>query len=150
MLADAAREVAPLEPAQAVALLTDASIAAWQGGDRDQYIAVARLAATIVPAADDEISWLLINSFAGLEAMIEGDRAKGVPLLEEVAAWGATADESLHVLWASFASLWLGDSARFGALVERAGAPGPAARRTRDPGRRARKSSVAAGARQSV
>ena len=34
---------------------------------------------------------------------------------------GATADESLHVLWASFASLWLGDSAGFGALVERAG-----------------------------
>ena len=53
--------------------------------------------------------------------MIEGDRAEGVPLLEEVAAWGATADESLHVLWASFASLWLGDSAGFGALVERAG-----------------------------
>ena len=121
VLVDAAREVAPLEPARAVALLTDAGTAAWQGGDRDQYLAVARLAATVVPPADDEISWLLIGSFAGLEAMIEGDRAKGVPLLEEVAAWGATADESLHVLWASFASLWLGDSAGFGALVERAG-----------------------------
>ena len=122
VLVDAARQVAPLEPAQAVALLADASIAAWQGGDRDEFIAIARLAATIVPGADDEVSSFLVNSFVGYEAMIEGDRARGVPLLEEVAAWGTTADESLHVLWASSASLWLGDSARFGALVERAGA----------------------------
>ena len=121
VLVDAAREVASLEPARAIELLTDASIAAWQGGDRDQYLGVARLAATIVPAPNDEVSWLLINSFAGFEAMIEGDRTTGVPLLDEVAAWGATAEESPHVLWASFASLWLGDSARFGALVERAG-----------------------------
>ena len=130
MLVDAAREVAPLEPARAVELLTDASIAAWQGGDRDQYLAVARLAATIVPAPDDEVSWLLINSFAGFEAMIEGDRAKGVPLLEEVAAWGATAEESLHVLWASFASLL---ARRLGAVLVRswsgpACSPGSAAK----------------------
>ena len=121
VLVDAARAVAPVEPAEAVALLTDASIAAWQGGDRDQYLAVARLATTIVPAADDRVSRLIIGSFAGLEAMIDGDSTTGVPLLEEVAAWAATTDEPHHVLWASFASLWLGDAARFGAFVERAG-----------------------------
>ena len=88
VLVDAAREVASLEPARAIELLTDASIAAWQGGDRDQYLGVARLAATIVPAPNDEVSWLLINSFSGFEAMIEGDRTTGVPLLDEVAAWG--------------------------------------------------------------
>ena len=121
VLLDAAGEIAPFDPPRAIELLTNASIAAWQGGDRDQYLRVAQLATTITPAPDDEVSWLLINSFAGFEAMIEGDRTKGVPLLDELALWGATAEESPQVLWASFASLWLGDSARFGALVERAG-----------------------------
>ena len=82
--------------------------------------------------------------------MIAGDRTTGVPLLDEVAAWGATAEESPHVLWASFASLWLGDSARFGALVERAGLLARRARRSRDLDRGARTPRVSPGAPQSV
>jgi ATP/maltotriose-dependent transcriptional regulator MalT len=119
-LVDAAGEVASVEPAKAVELLMDASIAAWQGADRATYIDIARLSGTMVPPSEDGASTVLARSLTGFAAMIDGDTSTGVPILQELIAWGATADEPRDVVWASFGAIWLGEEAQFGALLDRA------------------------------
>lgn len=119
---EAAREVAPIDPAKAVDVLMEASIAAWQGGELGTYLEIARLGASVVPPVEDEASAVIVRSFKGFAAMLDGDTSRGVGLLHEVVAWASAASEPLHTLWASFAATWLGDSARFGALLDRTAA----------------------------
>lgn len=120
LLVAVAREVAALDPAKGIQLLVDAADAVWQGGDREGYLEITRLAATIGPPPGDETSAAFARSLAGFAAMINHDTSEGVPLLDEVAAWGALADEPRNVIWASYAAQWLGDEVRFGALIDRA------------------------------
>jgi DNA-binding CsgD family transcriptional regulator len=122
VLVDAARGVAPVDPAKAIALLSDASIAAWQGGEMASYLELAALAAEVAPRVDEGPVAVLGRSIGGFAAMIQGDTETGVRVLRETVAWGEHAEEPLHVLWAGFASFWLGDAERFGTLVERTGA----------------------------
>jgi DNA-binding CsgD family transcriptional regulator/tetratricopeptide (TPR) repeat protein len=121
-LLEAARDVAPNNPAVAMQLLVDAADAVWNVGDRDGYLEITRLAGTIPLATGDETSRMYADSLAGFAAMIEGDTASGVRLLGEVAAWGDRTSEPRQVVWASYAAQWLGDEARFGVLIDRAAA----------------------------
>jgi DNA-binding CsgD family transcriptional regulator len=65
---------------------------------------------------------VLVSSFAGFTAMLEGETEEGLRRLREVVEWGTTAGETLHVLWSSFAAFWVGDPLLVGELVDRAGA----------------------------
>src|SRR5262249_49461448 len=62
----------------------------------------------------------LPESAPGFPALLEGETEKGVRLLGRARDWGETAETPRHILWASFAALWLGDATRFTALVDRA------------------------------
>jgi ATP/maltotriose-dependent transcriptional regulator MalT len=120
LLLDSARELAGSDPGRALDLLTDASIAAWQGGDLALYLEVAELGAGIEPPDGDEAAAAIATSLRGYAAMIEGDTETGAPLLRETVAWASAVDDPVHALWGSFASFWLGDATGFGRLVERA------------------------------
>jgi ATP/maltotriose-dependent transcriptional regulator MalT len=120
LLVQTSHEVEPDDPATAIQLLVDAADAVWQGGDRDGYLEITRLAATIAPPSGDDTSLAFSRSLAGFGAMIEGDTSEGVRLLGQVADWGAAAEDARHVVWASFGAQWLGDEKRWGALVDRA------------------------------
>ena len=120
VLVDAARNVAPSNPAMAMQLLVDAADAVWNGGDREGYLDVTRLAATVARPAGDVTSRMFADSLAGFGAMIRGDTAEGVRLLGAVAMWGDATDEPRQVVWASYAAQWLGDEERFGVLIDRA------------------------------
>jgi DNA-binding CsgD family transcriptional regulator len=121
VLTEAARVVAPVDPAKALELLMDASICAWQAGDRAAYLEVARSATVVAPPKGDEFASVITRSFAGFLAMAERKPAEGAPLLREVVEWGAVAEEPYHAVWASFAAFWLGDATRYRLLVEHAG-----------------------------
>ena len=120
LLVETAREIAPADPAKAIRLLVDAADAVWNGGDRAGYLHITDLAAAVELPADDELSRFLAQSLAGFAAMINGETAEGVPLLDQVAGWGENADEPRSVVWASYAAQWLGDEERFGRLIDRA------------------------------
>jgi DNA-binding CsgD family transcriptional regulator len=120
VLIEAARDVASANPAQAMQLLVDAADAVWNGGDRAGYLDVTELAATIALPDGDETSQAFARSLAGFAAMINGDASTGVPLLSEVVAWGARAEQPRHVVWASYGAQWLGDDEHFRTLTDRA------------------------------
>src|SRR5262245_5870045 len=115
----AAREVAPVDPVKAIDLVDDAMSAAWQGGDVASYLEAARFGASIDPPPGDEVYAVLVGSFAGFVARLEGNPAESTPRLEALVALGATVDTPRHVLWASFGAAWLGDERRFGELLDR-------------------------------
>jgi ATP/maltotriose-dependent transcriptional regulator MalT len=120
VLVEAAEAITSIDPAKAIDLLLDASVAVWQGGDLSFYLDVAARGAAVDVPAEDETTAVLADSLAGFAALLEGDAEKGVHLLGEARAWGERADAPRHILWASFAALWLGDATRFAALVDRA------------------------------
>ena len=119
-LVEAAGEITALDPARAADLMLSATAAAWQSGDRAAQLEVARQTARIEPPADDAACAFVVHAILGLAAMIRGDTAEGVALLEQAVAWGAITDEPRHALWASLCSLWLGDDEAAGSLARRA------------------------------
>jgi DNA-binding CsgD family transcriptional regulator len=119
VLIDAARDVASVAPPRGLELLMLARMVAWQAGDRTMQIEISELAASVPPPPGDDASEYLARSLAGFGAMLQGDTEEGIRLLREVIGWGATADTAPHVLWASFAAVWLADR-RYGELVDRA------------------------------
>jgi DNA-binding CsgD family transcriptional regulator len=119
-LVAAARENASDAPATALGLLMLASSAAWHGGDREAYAAIARSARELeVPPADARAEFIR-RALTGYAAMIEGDTNIGSDLLRETIAWGGTSEEPLLVYWSAWGTLWLGDDAAFDHLVGRA------------------------------
>src|SRR5262245_21557644 len=121
ILVDAARGVADVDAARAIELMMYARTAVWMEGDRAMHLELARLGASITPPPEDEASMYISRSLAGFATMIDGDAAEGARLLEAVAAWGGTVDDARHIIWASFAALWIGDATRFAELADRAG-----------------------------
>ena len=75
-----------------------ASVAARQGGDHGVYLDIARLAATAEPPPDDEVSTIPVRLIGGFAAMINGDLAGVLAVLQELAAWGGPAEEPGHDL----------------------------------------------------
>jgi DNA-binding CsgD family transcriptional regulator len=120
VLMEAAEGVSAIDPAKALELLMDASISAWQAGDRAAYLEVARRAIGVDAPAENEFATVIKRSFQGFLATAERRPAEGAPLLRQVVDWGVTAEEPYHVIWASFAAFWLNDGAQFAVLVERA------------------------------
>ncbi len=118
-LVDAAREVAPTDPAKAFELLMWASWAAMWSRDVGVQVEAARLAATFAPPGGDEESTFVANLLAGFAAMTQGDFAEGTRLLVPALDWGATATASLHVFQASMGAFWLGNDERVDALLSR-------------------------------
>jgi DNA-binding CsgD family transcriptional regulator len=119
-LIETTRELASTEPSLAIELLIHATAAAWQGWDQASQLKIARVAATVGVDGLDEASRVFARSIAGFAAMIDGDTSEGVRLLSETVVWGATVDDPRHVVWASWAALWLGDEDSFEALLQRA------------------------------
>jgi DNA-binding CsgD family transcriptional regulator len=119
-LMEAAREISAAHPARALELLLDAGWAAGEGAGPDALGAILKLAATVVPAADDVPAKAIADLLAGVEAISEGDIDRGRDLLEPVLVWAASEDDPRHVLWCGIGALWLGDDARVNALFTRA------------------------------
>jgi ATP/maltotriose-dependent transcriptional regulator MalT len=120
LLIEAAHDVATIEPRIALELLWLARMIAFQGGDINTHIEITRLAPSIVPPEGDEVSEQLSRALVGFAAMTGGNKDEGVRFLGEVVAWAADTDAAHHVLWGSFAAVWLGEAIRFGELLERA------------------------------
>ena len=150
VLVDAAREVAPLEPARAVALLTDASIAAWQGGDRDEYIAIAQLAATIAPARRRRGLLAPHRLVRGSRGDDRGRHGQGHPAPRGGRGLGRDCQRVVSRPLGQLRVSLAGRRHGFRCAHRPGWGARPAARRVRDSGRRSRKSSRPAGARQPV
>ena len=119
-LVAAAAEVVDEAPATAVDLVMHAAIAGWQSGGPGSAFEAAATLDRVDPAALDPDSLAVVRMFRGFVALVTGDHAAGAPLLAEAAEWGARAHEPRHAQWAAWAALWLGDAARFEALLDRA------------------------------
>ena len=119
-LVAAATEVVGEAPATAVDLVMHAAIAGWQSGGPGSAFEVGAVLDRVDPGALDPDSRAVVRMFRGFVALLTGDQAAGVPLLAETIDWGAQTHEPRHVQWASWAALWLGDAARFEALLDRA------------------------------
>ena len=119
-LVEAAVEIAARDPVTALGLMLSATAAAWQSGERAAQLEIARLTAGIELPEGAPAATFVADIVAGLAAMIRGDTAEGVSLLERAVAWGAISDDSRHVLFASLSAIWLADDVAAGALARRA------------------------------
>jgi DNA-binding CsgD family transcriptional regulator len=117
-----ARELAPSQPALAIALLPLATYAAWQAWDQPAQLEIARITASLDADRLTETGRQLAVSIAGFAAMIEGDRAEAGELLGQTVDWGRRVDHPQQVIWASWAALWRGDENAFDELLRRAAA----------------------------
>jgi DNA-binding CsgD family transcriptional regulator len=119
MLIEAADEVTASDPRRALDLLMLASACGNDTANAGVQREAARHAEAVTPAEEDEGSAFLKDFLRGGGAMIEGDVARGIPILDRALAWGATSDDERLVLMASAGAFWLGGWERADALVAR-------------------------------
>ncbi|HUG86584.1 MAG TPA: LuxR C-terminal-related transcriptional regulator, partial [Euzebya sp.] len=81
--------------------------AAAAAGNPDWTIAVGALAGNIT--AVDETQHLMVQLLTGAAAMLADDLARGARLLEAVVAKAQTLTDPVHLLWAGWAALYMGD-----------------------------------------
>jgi DNA-binding CsgD family transcriptional regulator len=118
-LIEAAQEDALAEPHRALEALIWAAGAASIGGDHAGLGSVARVAATLASAAQDE-SVLVAEALAAVARAVEGEPVDAAGRLEEAYAWASNADDAHHVFAVSVAAFFAGDRPRFATLIARA------------------------------
>ena len=119
-LVAAAAEVVAQAPGTAVDLVMHAAIAGWQSGGPGAAFEGGAILDGLDLTALDPDSRAVVRMFRGFASLVAGDEVAGVPLLAEAIEWGARTEEARHAQWAAWAALWLGDAARFEALLDRA------------------------------
>jgi DNA-binding CsgD family transcriptional regulator len=119
-LNDAARQVAAFDESKALELLLYSLNASSDGGDLEAQREASELAAAIAAGRNDEWSRFVVQIISGCTAMVEGDAARGLPLIEEGITWASETDDTRVAYWASACALWLGDDERTLALATRA------------------------------
>jgi ATP/maltotriose-dependent transcriptional regulator MalT len=119
-LTDAAKEIAPVDPAKALELLLYAMHAGSEGGNLAAHRDAAELASELTLSVDDDWSRCVAHLLVGCSAMVEGDSMRGAPVLEEALGLAFVTDDARLAYFASACALWIGDTDRTMALASRA------------------------------
>jgi tetratricopeptide (TPR) repeat protein len=118
-LVSAAREIAALDPGQALELLLDAAWAAAEEGDPHVQREICEAAVRMTGSMLDERAQFILSLLKGLGALAASDIETAVDQLGRVIAAGAVSQHPRHVIWAGSAALGLGEEERAGALYAR-------------------------------
>jgi DNA-binding CsgD family transcriptional regulator len=108
ILADASAEIAPVDPVKALAMLLPASEAASYAGDVALTVEVARRAAAL-PVGGQGADRFTQDLLVGIGSLLEGDAARGAPLLREAMALAQAFDDPGRLGAAGIAAGYLGD-----------------------------------------
>jgi DNA-binding CsgD family transcriptional regulator len=108
ILAAGSAEVAPVDPVKALAMLLPASEAASYAGDVTLTIEAARRAAAL-PRGQQRIDQFTLDMLVGIGSLLEGDTARGAPLLREATTLAQTFDDPSRLGYAGAAARYLGD-----------------------------------------
>jgi DNA-binding CsgD family transcriptional regulator len=122
MLIDAARSVAPTDPAKALEFLARASAHVVQERNLEVVRELGQVTAELVPPERNERSAFLANLLDGSVATAERDVARGAALLGDALEWGSASDDVDDIFLAALAASWFGDFPRFEALLARTAA----------------------------
>jgi ATP/maltotriose-dependent transcriptional regulator MalT len=108
ILAAGSAEVATADPVKALAMLLPASEAASYAGDVALTIEAARRAAALT---DDEqrVDQFTLGLLVGIGSILEGDTARGAPMLREAIVLAQTFDDPSRLGFAGAAARYLGD-----------------------------------------
>ena len=127
ILTAGAAEVAPVDPVKALAMLLPASEAASYAGDVALTIEAARRASAL-PRGEQRIDQFTVGLLVGIGSILEGDTARGAPLLREAVVLAQTFDDPSRLGFAGAAARYLGDDTAthdfYGRAVARARATG--------------------------
>jgi DNA-binding CsgD family transcriptional regulator len=108
ILAGGSAEIAPVDPAKALAMLLPASEAASYAGDVALTIEAARRAAAL-PRGEQRVDQFTLGLLVGIGSILEGDTARGAPLLREAITLAQTFDDPSRLGFAGAAARYLGD-----------------------------------------
>jgi DNA-binding CsgD family transcriptional regulator len=108
ILAAGSAEVAPVDPVKALAMLLPASEAASYAGDIALTIEAARRAAAL-PRGEQRVDQFTLGLLVGIGSILEGDTARGAPLLREAILLAETFDDPSRLGFAGAAARYLGD-----------------------------------------
>jgi DNA-binding CsgD family transcriptional regulator len=108
ILAAGSAEIAPVDPVKALAMLLPASEAATYAGDVGLTIEAARRAAAL-PRGEQRIDQFTLGLLVGIGSILEGDTARGAPLLREAIVLAQTFDDPGRLGFAGAAARYLGD-----------------------------------------
>ena len=108
ILAAGSAEVAQVDPIKALAMLLPASEAASYAGDVALTIEAARRAAAL-PRGEQRIDQFTLGLLVGVGSILEGDTARGAPLLREAVVLAAAFDDPSRLGFAGAAARYLGD-----------------------------------------
>ena len=121
-LIDSAEELAAHDPARAVDLLRQAMVAGWQGEGAASQLRIAAVLPTVPLAELAGSSRIVGESLHAFAALIGGEPERGIPSLRAAIAWASGVDDADDAMWGAWCALWIGDSAAFEALLDRAAA----------------------------
>lgn len=108
ILAAGSAEIAPVDPVKALAMLLPASEAASYAGDVALTIEAARRAAAL-PRGEQRVDQFTLGLLVGIGSILEGDTARGAPLLREAIILAQTFDDPGRLGFAGAAARYLGD-----------------------------------------
>jgi DNA-binding CsgD family transcriptional regulator len=108
ILAAGSAEVAPVDPVKALAMLLPASEAASYAGDVALTIEAARRAGAL-PRGEQRIDQFTLGLLVGIGSILEGDTARGAPLLREAIMLAQSFDDPSRLGFAGAAARYLGD-----------------------------------------
>jgi DNA-binding CsgD family transcriptional regulator len=108
ILAAGSAEVAPVDPVKALAMLLPASEAASYAGDAALTIEAARRAAAL-PRGERRVDQFTLGLLVGIGSILEGDTARGAPLLRDAVMLAQTFDDPSRLGFAGAAARYLGD-----------------------------------------
>ena len=118
-LLEASSEAATESIDQALELLMYALWSANEGGDVEAQLDIARRAAAIAPEDGTGWSAFVVVFLEGVAAMVAGDSARGIPLVEQAIELAEAAGPERSAYFAMAGAFWLGDDVRGQALGER-------------------------------
>jgi DNA-binding CsgD family transcriptional regulator len=108
ILAAGSAEIAPVDPGKALAMLLPASEAASYAGDVALTIEAARRAAAL-PPGEQRVDQFTLGLLVGIGSILEGDTARGAPLLRQATLLAQTFDDPSRLGFAGAAARYLGD-----------------------------------------
>jgi DNA-binding CsgD family transcriptional regulator len=108
ILAAGSAEVAPVDPVKALAMLLPASEAASYAGDVALTIEAARRAADL-PRGERRVDQFTLALLMGIGSLLEGDTARGAPLLRQAVMLASAFDDPSRLGFAGAAARYLGD-----------------------------------------
>jgi ATP/maltotriose-dependent transcriptional regulator MalT len=116
----AAREVAPLDPDKALAMLFDSGEAAGYAGDLAATVEAGRRAAEL-PLTTPEATFV-IGLLSGVASLMEGKSAEAASALTAILSRAADLDDPRWLVWAAAAAAAIGDEGTGHSLYRRANA----------------------------